>query len=123
MIYATIEDYKARYGDLPEADVPRVEILLADASAIIQMEGGLTELTEVQETVYRSVCCDMVHSVMTQPEFGDVSQMSKTAGAFTESFSFRSQPGVLRMTIPQRKLLGLSSMKIGSIKPRYSDEG
>jgi len=120
MNYAKIDELIERYPNLEAADVSvRAEILLTDASAIIQMEGGKKpeDLSEVEVAVYRSVCCDMVNSVLTQPESGDVSQISTTAGSFTESFSFRSQPGVLRMTIPQRKLLGLSSMKIGSIKP------
>ena len=122
MIYATITDLEARYGELVTAEAERAEILLADASAIIQQEGGKTDLTEVEEAVYRSVTCEMVHNVLSQPELGDISQRTQTAGPFTESFSFRTQPGVLRLTILQRKLLGLTKMKIGAIPPDKSHD-
>ena len=122
-MYATVQDMEARYGEMDAAEARKAEILLSDASAIVQMEGGKTELTDVEAVAYKAVVCEMVHSVMTQPEYGDISQHSKTAGSFTESFSFRSPPGSLRLTIPQRKLLGLKKMKIGSIAPEVHHAG
>jgi len=117
MVYATVDDLVARYGELTEAEAARAEILLADASAAIQLAGGLTELSEVQATVYRTVTCEIAHGAMTQQEYGDVSQHTQTAGSFTESFSFRSQPGLCKPNINQLKRLGLRGMRIGSIRP------
>ena len=120
IVYATVDEYILRYGELTVDEASKVEMLLSDASAIVQVEGGKTEeLTEPEKAVYRGVVCDMVNSFVTQENWGDVSQRTQTAGSFTESISFRTPPGTLRLTIPQRKLLGLSSMVIGSIPPTY----
>jgi len=124
MTYATVQDLIVLYPNMESEDAERLEALLSSASAIIQMEGGKTEdLTEVEASVYKGVASDMVYSFVTQENWGDVSQRTQTAGSFTESFSFRTPPGALRLTIPQRKLLGLNRMVIGSIPPmRHGDK-
>ena len=120
MTYATIDDLLRRYGELAAADVPKAEVLLDDASAIVQMEGGKAEgLTEVEASVYKGVVCDMVNAFMTQKNWGDVSQHTQSAGPFAETFSFRTPPGALRLTIPQRKLLGLNKMTVGTMPHTY----
>ena len=124
MTYATVDDLILRYGELNEEEAKQAETLLSDASAIVLMEGGKTpeDLNDIERDVYRGVVCGMVNSFMTQENWGDVSQRTQTAGSFTESFSFRTPPGALRLTIPQRKLLKLNGMVIVSIK-RADHEG
>lgn len=121
IVYAKIDDYKDRYTIADENQIGR---LLEDASAIIQIEGGKdTDLSEVEVSVYRGVVIDMVHNFVAQPDIsGDISQHTQTAGAFSESYSFNTPPGVLRLTIPQRKLLGLNSMKVGAIPSEARDQ-
>ena len=118
MTYATVADLVLLYPDMENEDAGRLEQILAKASSIIRLEGGKTELTEDEQNVYSGICCDMVYSFVTQDNKGDVSQLSVTAGSMTESLSFRTPPGALRLTIPQRKLLGLNAQVISSIEAR-----
>ena len=122
MTYATVAELVLLYPSMNNEDAERLEELLAKASSIIRLEGGKAEdLTDDEKNVYSGVCCDMVFSFVTQDNLGDVSQQSITAGSFTQSTSYRTPPGALRLTIPQRKLLGLNAQVIGSIPAGYGD--
>ena len=123
MTYATVQDLILRYPETESVEASKLEVLLEDAFALIRFEGGKAEdLTDDEKSVYKGVCCDMVNAFVTQESIGDVSQQSITAGPFTQSTSFRTPPGALRVTMLQRKLLGLSAMVIGSIPANYGEQ-
>lgn len=118
MNYATIEDYELRYGTLSGDDKKKVEILLSDSTAIILANGGKKEPTDNKQA-YVAVSCAMVHRVVISPSWGSlgVTQHSQTAGSFTESYSFGNPNGDLYLTKSEKRTLGLTSMKIGTIAP------
>lgn len=116
--YATLTDYELRYGDVKADDEPRIETLLSDATSMILANGGDSEPQEEFKNAYTLVCCAMAHRVVTSPAWavGGVTQHTQTAGSFSESYSFGNPNGDLFLTKNERKTLGLSSQKLGSIR-------
>ncbi|MCL2492511.1 MAG: phage Gp19/Gp15/Gp42 family protein [Clostridiales bacterium] len=119
MIFATVDDLIARYGVVNEEDMPRAELLLADAAVIIIRAGGSENPEGTLTDAYRVVSCAMVHRVLISPAWASLgaTQHNNTAGPFTESYSFQNPNGDLYLTRAEKKTLGLGGVRIGTIPP------
>lgn len=118
MAYATIDDLETRWRPLSEAEQERAEVLLEDASvyldALVTIDG-----TEEQEAILERVSCSMVQRVMSADvdTFG-LSQTSMTAGSYTQSMTFANPSGDFYLTGFEKRLLGIASAKLGTIRPK-----
>lgn len=118
--YATIDDLVARWRTLSEAELPRAEALLGDASAMLASELG-TEVVGADEGILRYVACAMVRRAMEAGTPGQlpsgVSQASQTAGPYSRSFTLANPTGDLYLTSSERRALGLDAQVVGTIGP------
>lgn len=127
--FATLADLRLRCPSLSEEDEPYAAALLADATACIasgMRDRGVAidQGDEVQAANLRSVCVAMVKRAL--PRDGSApgaSQMTTTAGPYSETFSFANPLGDLYMTSAEESLLGLGRQRIGSTMPTWGGDG
>lgn len=122
--FATVEDYEARYGPVPEADKGRVATLLADASNLVASQPGF-EGRDGDETfsgVLESVTCAMVHRSMRAGAYAGLSSVSQGAGGYTASVGVYNPGGDLFLTDNERRALGLDGGRVGTSDP-WGGEG
>lgn len=119
MAYAEVSDLEARWKPLTEEEQQIAETLLEDASAmldaLVDVDGKC-----VQENLLKIVCCNMVQRSMTagtMDAFG-VTQQSMTAGPYTQSWTMANPSGDMYLTKMEKKLLGISTGYIGSIRAK-----
>lgn len=121
--FATVEDYGARYGPVPEADAERVATLLADASNLVASQPGF-EARDGDETfsgVLKSVTCAMVYRSMRAGAYAGLSSLSQGAGGYTASVGIYNPGGDLFLTDNERRALGLDGGRIGQTDPYGCD--
>ena len=126
-IFATIEDYSARYG--APVDAVKTETLLSDASAYLNGAFRRYFSQEYEEGVSSTfdenvvaVCCAMVSRALNVPTgFDGATQYSQNAGAFGATVTFANPTGSIYLGKGDLKKLGLASTVIGSIPPRIGD--
>ena len=120
--FATKADYEKRYGfGVPE----RVEVLLQDASALLR-----SNFIAYHQTAYKAglnprfdenacaVACAIVARAINVPSgFEGASQYSQQAGVYKSTLTFANPTADLYITRSERARLGLSGVRIGSIKP------
>lgn len=133
MAFATVDDLSKRWPSLSPSDYERAETLLEDASLLIEAEYrrakvDIDEEDEFAVSARRIVCCSIVKRVMASGVDGDYTQMSQTAGSFTEQYTFANPSGDMYLTAREYKMLGIpqSSSAICQIAPKLSgdpDEG
>ena len=118
MAYAEVSDLEDRWRELSEAEQARAEVLLEDASAVLDT---LVKVTgdEKQAELLKIVCCNMVERVLSNGAIDamGVSQQSITAGPYTQSWTFSNPNGDFYLTKMERRLLGITKSYIGSIRP------
>ena len=121
MAFAAVSDIEARWRILDADEAARASTLLDDASAML---GSLIPEYDVADTAYlvllQLVCCNMVIRAMSATEadsFG-ASNMSMTAGPYTQSWTYSNPTGDMYITKFEKRLLGISSSYIGSIRPK-----
>lgn len=117
--FATVTDYEARYGPVPEDDRDRVSKLLADASNLVVSQPGF-EMREGDETfsgVLESVTCAMVHRSMCSGAYAGLSSLSQGAGGYTASVGVYNPGGDLFLTDNERRSLGLEGGRVGMSDP------
>lgn len=120
---ATLDDYSSRYG--APTDPGRVEALLADASDALLTEyesyWGSPHEPGAHPEFDRSapaVCCAMVHRALAAPDqLAGATQLSQTAGSYSASVTLPSPGGDLYVGRSDRRRLGLSGCRVGSIAP------
>ena len=118
MAYAEVSDLEARWRELSEDEQARAEVLLEDASAVLDALVHVTGECK-QADLLKMVCCNMVMRTMTSGEadaFG-VTQQAITAGPYTQSWTFSNPNGDFFLTRLERRLLGITKGYIGSIRP------
>lgn len=122
--FATVEDYAARYGPVPEADEGRVATLLADASNLVASQPGfeLREGDEAFSGVLESVTCAMVYRSMRSGAYAGLSSLSQGAGGYSASVSVYNPGGDLFLTDNERRALGLEGGRVGASDPWGGDE-
>lgn len=70
------------------------------------------------------VCCSMVIRAMSATEadsFG-ANSMTMTAGPYTQSWSYSNPTGDMYITKSEKRLLGITSSYIGSIRPKMAGD-
>lgn len=122
--FATVEDLERRWRALTPSETDRAEVLLKDASAFLMAEfekcGRAIDLEdELLVTNLRVVCCAMVKRMLASSVDAEVTQMSQTAGPFTEQFTFANPTNDLYLRDQERRILGITKhhLKMGFIMP------
>ena len=114
--FATLDDYQARYGAVPEADSGRVEALLSDATAMLLSayldrysveypEGDHPEFERSAKAVTCAVVSRAFNSPMGMP---GATQLSQGAGSYTASVTFANPTAEMWLSRNDRKRLGLT---------------
>ena len=115
---ATAQDYADRYGPQEAGEAAMTSAHLARASRIVRDEFAreglditvLIQVGRLQADTVADVVCDMV-AYMQRSAVGDVpfgaTQVSQTAGPYTQSASYKTPTGSLSFTREHRRRLGL----------------
>lgn len=120
MSYATVEQYVARYGSV--ADVYMLQECLNDCTAAIDAEldrHGIDhgEPSEAYADRLMRACRSMAHRVMPSDDGAEVpvgaTQVSRTAGPYSEQFTLATTYDTPKVTDEERKLLGIYGARIG----------
>lgn len=117
-VYATVDELRARWPDMPTGADDHASVLLEDASALMRAE--CPTLTGVDAAVLRMVCVDVVKtalkSELNQPDVGgDVSSVNYSAGPFSQQVSYRADSSDLYLTKKHKRLLGCGRQRAFSI--------
>ena len=117
--FATVDDLEARWRPLTSAEQDRAEVLLDDAAVYLSTFVTVDDSDQAQADVLKVVSCSMVQRVMSSDvdTFG-VSQASMTAGSYTQSMTFANPTGDFYLTAMEKRLLGIASSKLGTIRPK-----
>ena len=118
---ATIEDYRARYGDL--TDEARAATLLSDASDLLMSayESNVGDYERGKVAAFdrsaAAVCCLVVNRVLSAPAaLAGAMQYSQGAGGYTASVSYGSALGEMYLGKTELKRLGLLDQRIGALQ-------
>lgn len=123
--YATIEDIEARTGDLiSDADHPRAEKMIEDASLFIDFEvrSAGKDTAQLDPAMARLVCTDLVSSWwQTQGVPAGATSHSQTVGDVSETISYGSSTVAAArspwfLSSSQRRLLGLASYTLRTVQ-------
>ena len=118
--FATVEDYKARYGKVE--DEARVSALLQDATNVIASQPGFAmREDETWQGVLETVTCAMVHRSMMSGAYAGLSNVSQGAGGYTASVAVYNPGGDLYLTRNERRALGLGGGRVGQTNPYGCD--
>lgn len=119
---ATAQDYADRYGPQDAGEAAVTSAHLARASRIIRDEFAREDLDitvliqagKIQADTVADVVCDMVaymqRSAASDVPFG-ATQVSQTAGPYTQSASYKTPTGSLSFTRVHRRRLGLPTSR------------
>lgn len=119
MAFATVDDLEARWRPLTAAEQDRAEILLDDAGVFLSALVAVDPVDEEQAAILKMVSCSMVQRVMSADvDTVGVSQTSMTAGSYTQSFTYSNPSGDFYLTAMEKRLLGIASSKLGTIRPK-----
>ncbi len=128
MALATVEDYKARYGE--PGDAERAALLLEDASGLMlsAFEDALGDYAEGECAAFDrnacAVCCLVVNRVLTAPSaLAGATQYSQGAGGYTASVTYGSALGEMYLGRSELKRLGLLTQSLGALTPLDRTEG
>lgn len=124
MAFADVSDLESRWRELSTEEEARANVLLGDASAILSALVTVDNSDYEQSELLKMVCCDMVIRAMsaTASDTFGVSQTSMTAGPYTQSFSYSNPSGDMYLTRLEKRLLGITTGYIGSIRPMMKGE-
>lgn len=119
MAYAEVSDIETRWRDLSTDEEARATALIDDASAMLAELVDIRNGDEQQEELLKIVCCNMVIRAMSASEFDafGASQMSMTAGPYMQQFTYANPSGDMYLTKMEKRLLGITSGYIRSIRP------
>lgn len=120
MAFADVSDIEARWRTLTVDEKARAAVLIEDASAVLSRLVTVDPNDEQQAAVLTTVCCNMVIRAMsaTESDMFGVSQSSMTAGPYSQSMNYANPSGDMYLTKMEKRLLGISSGYIGSIRPK-----
>ena len=126
-VFATAEEYEARYG--AHGDAKRLEVLLADASnymlsAFEEVYGTYEKgVCEAFDRTASAVCCLLVNRVLNAPAaMAGATQYSQGAGGYTASVTFGSALGEMYLGKSVREMLGLDAQIMRSLHPMERGE-
>lgn len=120
MAFATVEEYEDRYKEVSDTDM--LQECLEDCSALIEVElerygVDYSDPSEKLADRLMRACRQMAHRVMPRDGDADVpvgaTQMSRTAGPYSEQFTLATTYDTPKVTDEERKLLGIYGARIG----------
>lgn len=120
MAFAEVSDIESRWRELSTDEQSRASVLIDDASAMLTALVAIDTDDTEQAQLLKHVCCSMVIRAMSATEadaFG-ASQMSMTAGPYSQSWNYANPSGDMYLTKLEKRLLGITSGYIGSIRPK-----
>ena len=126
--FATVDDLEKRWRTLTDDEKERAGVLLDDASVhlwtlIVQKFGDDYAPSELMSENLKIVTCNVVmRSMNVKQGFFGMSEVSATAGSYSQSFTPINSSGDMRLTTEELRLLGLSSQHGGFVWPYGSDE-
>lgn len=126
MVFAEVSDIESRWHTLSASDRQRAEVLIGDASAMLEAAFACTIDVSDESQMQRLniVCCNMVIRAMSATEvdsFG-ASNMSMTAGPYTQSWTYANPSGDMYITKAEKRMLGITSGYIGTIRPMMAGD-
>lgn len=126
MAYAAVSDIEARWRDLDSTEETKAETLLDDATAMLSQLVDVDPSDTQQADLLKTVCCSMVIRAMSAAvtdSYG-ATQMSMTAGSYSQQWTYSNPMGDLYLTRLERILLGIGSGRIGwAPMGGYDDQG
>lgn len=124
MAFADVSDLESRWRELSTDEEARANVLLGDASAMLSALVDVDDEDDEQAALLKMVCCDMVIRSMsaTSMDTYGVSQSAITAGPYTQSFSYSNPSGDMYLTKLEKRLLGITTSYIGTIRPMMAGE-
>lgn len=120
MAFATVEEYEDRYKEVSDTDM--LQECLEDCSALIEVElerygVDYSDPSEKLADRLMRACRQMAHRVMPRDDGADVpvgaTQVSRTAGPYSEQFTLATTYDTPKVTDEERKLLGIYGARIG----------
>jgi hypothetical protein len=115
--FATADDLAARWRPLSAEEEARADILLGDASQLILDEDKVGILDALEDppslTLVRIVCAMVRRAMMSGGD--SASQTQQAAGPFSISTTFANPGGDLYLTSAERRAIGFSSQRAGSV--------
>ena len=126
--FATVDDLEKRWRTLTDDEKERAGVLLDDASVhlwtlIVQKFGDDYAPSELMSENLKIVTCNVVmRSMNVKQGFFGMSEVSATAGSYSQSFTPINSSGDMRLTTEELRLLGLSSQHGGFVWPYGNDE-
>jgi len=120
MAFATVDEYEDRYKEVSDTDM--LQECLEDCSALIEVElerygVDYSDPSEKLADRLMRACRQMAHRVMPRDGDADVpvgaTQMSRTAGPYSEQFTLSTAYDTPKVTDEERKLLGIYGARIG----------
>lgn len=116
-LFATVDDYEARYGEAEDPD--RISVLLGDASAFIEAQPGFTlnPDSEVQALALTIVTCSLVHRSQSAGAWAGLSNVSQGGDGYTASATVYNPSGDFYLTKQEKRLLGVGTGRIGMTDP------
>lgn len=124
MAFADVSDLESRWRELSTEEEARATVLLGDASAMLSALVDVDDEDDEQAALLNMVTCDMVIRAMsaTSMDTYGVSQSAITAGPYTQSFSYSNPSGDMYLTKLEKRLLGITTSYIGTIRPMMAGE-
>ncbi len=119
--FATAEDLAERWRPLSDAEKPRADALLSDASYALAalMPEGWEGDPSVTADLLRMVCCNVVKREMQPNPLGvdapAMSQVSQTAGSFSVNATLANPTGDIYLTDTEKKLLHVGEARCYSV--------
>lgn len=121
--FATVNDLEARWRTLTEEEKEKAGTLLGDASVhlqtlIVRKYGENYNPSDLMKENLKIVTCNIVmRSMNVKQGFFGCSEVSTTAGPYTQSFTPINSSGDMRLTTEELKLLGLNLASAGFVFP------
>lgn len=103
--YATVQQLRDRWPDMPTGSDAHAETLLDDASALMLAE--CPAAADADPAILVLVAVDIVKAAMQGPEVGaGVSSLGMTAGPYSQQVSYSNPAGDLYLSKKHKRLLG-----------------
>jgi len=121
MAFADVSDIESRWRTLTSDEEAKAGVLLEDASAMLTtLVPRIDVANEVQLRNLNAVCCNMVIRAMSasESESYGVDSMSMTAGPYAQTWNYSNTSGDMYLTKMEKRLLGITSGYVTSIRPR-----
>lgn len=124
MAFADVSDIESRWRELSTDEEARANTLIDDASAMLSALVAVDETDEEQAELLKMVCCNMVIRAMSASEYDafGASQMTMTAGPYSQQWTYTNPSGDMFITKMEKRLLGISTSYIGTIRPMMAGE-